>query len=70
MVLAVNCSWLNGLGAMAPQQDEAGFIECDTSIPPPRLLGDAHISIHTVSCASARGTLEGKGPSSQITDSK
>lgn len=35
MAPAVSRSWLNGLGArLAPQQDEADFIECDTSIPP------------------------------------
>lgn len=42
---------------MVPQQDEAGFIDCDTSIPL-CLLRDALISIHTMFCVLVMGTLE------------
>lgn len=58
MVPVVKCSWLNGFrSVMVPQQDEAGFIDCDTSIPL-CLLRDALISIHTMFCVLVMGTLE------------
>lgn len=55
---------------LEPQQDDAGFIDCDTSIPL-CLLGETLISIQTMFCVSLMGTpLEGKGIPVQITESK
>lgn len=71
MVAAVGLQLLKWLrSVMAPQQDEAGFIDCDTSIP--SVSGGMH-SFPYIPCfvALRGGTLEGgKGMPAQITDSK